>query len=249
MTPEETFYALFSDLPRCGPGSNASTRKAFSLLPPLPPEPQVLDVGCGPGMQTLEVARLCGGGKVTAVDNHAPFLEEVRRRAEKAGLSDRIETVEADMAALPFPEGSFYLVWSEGALYNMGFDKALVEMRRFLKPGACLAASELAWLTDSPPDPVRAFWEREYPVMRNTAQNLALFEKSGYAVLGSFTLPAEDWWTSLYTPLLLRLERFEKEFAGVKEVQPIFEITREEIELHRRFPETYGYVFYVARKR
>lgn len=249
MTPEEIFYALFSDLPRCGPGSDASTRKAFSLLPQLPPGPQVLDIGCGPGMQTLEVARLCGDGKVTAVDNHAPFLEEVRHRAEKAGLSDRIETLQADMAALPFPEESFDLVWSEGALYNMGFDKALVEMRRFLKPGGCLAASELTWLADSPPDPVRAFWEREYPAMRNTAQNQALFEKAGYDVLGSFALPAEDWWTFFYTPLLLRLERFEKEYAGVKEVQPIFETNREEIELHRRFPETYGYVFFIARKR
>jgi len=76
----EIFYALFSGLPRCGPGSDASTRRAFSLLPPLPPNPKILDVGCGPGMQTLELARLAGG-TVTAVDNHAPYLEELRRRA------------------------------------------------------------------------------------------------------------------------------------------------------------------------
>lgn len=248
MDTMEIFYALFSDLPRCGPGSDASTRKAFFLLPPLPPRPRVLDIGCGPGMQTLEIARL-SGGKVTAVDNHAPYLAEVASRAAKAGLSDRIETVQADMAALPFPEESFDLAWSEGALYLMGFDKALVEMRRFLKPKGCLAASELTWLTDSPPDPVRAFWKREYPDMRNTAQNLALFEKAGYDILGSFTLPAEDWWTHYYNPLSVRLERFEKEFAGAREVQPIFETNREEIELHRRFPETYGYVFYAAQKR
>jgi len=245
----EIFYALFSGLPRCGPGSDASTRRAFSLLPPLPRNPKVLDVGCGPGMQTLEVARLCGGGTVTAVDNHAPYLEELRRRADEAGLSEKIETVRADMAALPFPEESFDLVWSEGALYIMGFEKALSEMRRFLKPGGCLAASELTWLTASPSAGARAFIETEYPAAKDIAANRALFEKAGYEILGHFTLPIEDWWTHYYEPLSLRLDRFEREHAGVEEARALFAAVRREIAVFRSDPESYGYVFFVARSR
>ena len=248
MDTMEIFYALFSGLPRCGPGSNTSTRKAFSLLPPLPPNPKVLDIGCGPGMQTLELARLAGG-TVTGVDNHAPYLEELRRRADLAGLSGKIETVRADMTALPFPEESFDLVWSEGALYIMGFEKALSEMRRFLKPGGCLAASELVWLTASPSPGARDFIETEYPAARDIAANCALFEKAGYEILGRFTLPEEDWWTHYYDPVSVRLDRFEREHAGVEEAQALFAAVRREIAVFRSDPESYGYAFFVARKR
>ncbi len=52
----ELFFEIHSGLPREGPGDDASTRKAFSMVPSLPASPLILDIGCGPGMQTLELS-------------------------------------------------------------------------------------------------------------------------------------------------------------------------------------------------
>ncbi len=115
------FWRLRSGLPREGPGSDESTRKALqSVAASLPEAPRILDVGCGPGMQTLVLARETGG-HVTAVDRHQPFLDELNRRGARDGLTDRITAVNASMSALDFPDGGFDLIWSEGAIYIMGF--------------------------------------------------------------------------------------------------------------------------------
>ena len=53
----EYFFELFGDLPRQGPGCGEATLRALELLKDLPPQPKVLDIGCGSGMQTLILAR------------------------------------------------------------------------------------------------------------------------------------------------------------------------------------------------
>lgn len=78
----DVFFEIHRDLPREGPGNNESTRKAFHLLNGLPSQPNILDIGCGPGMQTIEIAKMTNG-KIIAIDTHEPFLEELNRRAEK----------------------------------------------------------------------------------------------------------------------------------------------------------------------
>jgi ubiquinone/menaquinone biosynthesis C-methylase UbiE len=76
------FWEIHSGLPREGPGDNASIRRAFLMAAELPAAPRILDVGCGPGMQTLELAKI-SGGQITAVDIHQPFLDELQRRARR----------------------------------------------------------------------------------------------------------------------------------------------------------------------
>jgi ubiquinone/menaquinone biosynthesis C-methylase UbiE len=154
----DVFFQLHSGLAREAPGSDATTRQAFALLPPLPPRPRVLDVGCGPGAQTVLLAQLTGG-HVTAVDLHAPYLEVLRERAAQAGVADRVTVVQADMGALPFAPGSFDLVWAEGSAYVLGFERALHTWRPLLAAGAHLVLTEAVWLRPDPPDEVRAFWQ------------------------------------------------------------------------------------------
>ncbi|NRA02079.1 MAG: hypothetical protein HRU00_05690 [Myxococcales bacterium] len=57
----EVFWKLHQGLPKQGPGSDASTRRALALVPELPSAPRILDLGCGPGRQTLVLARETGG--------------------------------------------------------------------------------------------------------------------------------------------------------------------------------------------
>lgn len=145
MVNLDVLYDIFAGMPRGGPGSNASTRRAWALLAEAPEAPRVLDVGCGPGMATLEVARL-SGGMVTGLDNHQPFLDALAAKAAAAGLQDRVTAVNGSMDALPFPPASFDVIWAEGSLFVIGFARALAYLRAFLKPGGYLAASEMTWL-------------------------------------------------------------------------------------------------------
>ncbi len=69
MEGMEYFYELFESLPRCGPGDNKSTRRAYHVLKDVPQQPCILDIGCGPGVQTLELARV-SNGRIVALDNH-----------------------------------------------------------------------------------------------------------------------------------------------------------------------------------
>ncbi|MFP4120539.1 MAG: class I SAM-dependent methyltransferase [Coleofasciculus sp.] len=144
------FFEIHQNLPREAPGDNASTRKAFSLLTNVPPQPKILDIGCGPGMQTIELAKLTDG-QITAVDTHQPFLDELQRRALAEGVSDNINPVNQSMLSLDFVPHIFDILWSEGAIYIMGFETGLKSWRTLLKTGGYLVVSELCWLQQNPP--------------------------------------------------------------------------------------------------
>ncbi len=122
----KVFFEIHQNLPRQGPGDNKSTTKAYCTLRNLPQNPRILDVGCGPGMQTVQLAKL-SNGQIEAVDNHQPFLDELRQNAEAQGISHKIKPTKGDMFNLNYPNNSFDLVWSEGAIYVIGFEKGLRE--------------------------------------------------------------------------------------------------------------------------
>ena len=121
----KVFFDVHNGLPREGPGDRASMERALTLAGPLPPNPQILDIACGPGGQTLDLADLIPDARITAVDGYQPFLRDLERGAVERGVADRIRILHGDMAKLPFEPGSFDLIWCEGAAYIMGFRAAL----------------------------------------------------------------------------------------------------------------------------
>jgi SAM-dependent methyltransferase len=246
VTPAEVFEALHRDLPQQGPGSDASTLRALALVPDLAARPAILDLGCGPGRQTLALARATGG-RVTAVDLEPAFLCELERRALAAGLASRIATRRASLDALDLPDASFDLAWSEGALYAVGFERALRSVRRLLRPGAGLAATELTWLVDDPPEAARKFWHEAYPAMGTRAQNARAIESAGYTPLADFALPDADWWHGYYAELEPRIARLRSQVSGAAAARAALDAAQREIDLRREHPDAYGYVFYVAR--
>ena len=242
----EIFLDVQSGLPRQGPGCDDGTRRALALCRGLPDRPAVLDVGCGPGMQTLVLAEALNG-VVTAVDLSPAYLDQLRDRVEAAGLAARIEILAGDMTALPFPAQRFDLIWSEGAAYVMGFAQALAAWRPLLKPGGCLAVSELVWLEADPPSEAATFFGDEYPAMTDIETNLNNLRACGYEPLGHFTLPDDAWWRHYYTPLEAKLPDLTEKYAGDEEGLGVIDATRREIEMRRRFGQCYGYAFFVAR--
>lgn len=105
----------------------------------LQPGSRVLDAGCGPGTQSLAVARAVPGAGVVGVDASEVMVAEAARRAADAGLDVAFEV--ADAAALPFPGASFDAVLAQ-TLYEHVPDPAAVtaELRRVTRPGGRVAA-------------------------------------------------------------------------------------------------------------
>lgn len=246
---EEAFFALFhAGLPRLGPGTEADTAQALSLVSGLPPSPKILDVGCGNGAQTLALARLLPEAEITAVDLYGHFLEELERRASRAGCLDRLRLVQGDMGNLAFEPGAFDLVWSEGAAYHIGFAKALASWRRLVRPGGTVALSDIGWFKPNPPEDLRAFWDVECPGMELEADHVPQAVEAGYVIDGLFRLPARSWWTEFYTPLSEELQRFCSSNADKPDWLAVADMTRRELDMHRRYGDWYGYTFYVCRR-
>ncbi len=203
------FYEIFdSSLPRLGPGDEASTQKALDILlsararavkAPDSGPLRILDLGCGNGAPTIQLAKHVRG-TITAVDNHQPFLDELRRRAAAAGVADRIDVRLRDMRDTGLEKGSFDLVWSEGALFVAGFRRGLEICRDLLTPGGLLGASEMTWFRPDPPPECRDYLAAEYPAITDTAANLRVLTDCGFEILGHFALPESAWLESFYRP-------------------------------------------------
>jgi ubiquinone/menaquinone biosynthesis C-methylase UbiE len=241
-------YELFSDMPRQGPGSNEYTRKAYHLIPSLPPQPHILDVGCGAGMQTLELARI-SNGKVTAMDNYRPFLDELRKHAKSEGLDEKIETVNGSMFELPFAKNSFDIIWSEGAIYIIGFEKGLREWKPLIKCDAYLVASELTWVRPNMPNEVRIYLEGEYPAIKDIEGNREIIRQADYNEVGSFILPKSGWWADFYEPLQKRLNLLKLKYTGNREATGVLDTTQLEINMYRKYSSYYSYVFYLMQPK
>jgi ubiquinone/menaquinone biosynthesis C-methylase UbiE len=242
----DIFFTLHSGLPREGPGNRASTARALSLAGPLPNDAKVLDIACGPGAQTLDLARLLPDARLTAVDFHEPFLRDLETRAKQADVAHRIETLKGDMASLDFAPHSFDLIWCEGAAYIMGVEAALLKWKPLLRHGGALALTEAVWLKANPPAEVTAFLA-EYPAMGDAGNLRAIARRCGYAIAGDFLLPEDAWWTDYYAPMAARMEALSKQFAGDALALSILDEARLEIDMFRRYPDYYGYLFIVLK--
>jgi cyclopropane fatty-acyl-phospholipid synthase-like methyltransferase len=238
-------FSFFEGVMRKGPGSEASTLKAFSMLEGLPPNPRIVDFGCGAGAASLVLARAMRSN-VTAVDIHQPFLNELETIALQEGLMNQITIAQADMADPPFPEGSFDVVWSEGAIYLVGFEQGLKRWRRLLRSGGFIAVTEVTWLCDDPPQKAVDFWNSEYPAMTSVEDNLTKVRSAGFDPIGHFALPSEAG-ENYYVPLEKHLADFRSEHSESSDAQALVDSTQREVDMWKDFGSNYGYVFYLGR--
>ena len=246
INDDDFFRELSEGLPRQGPGSTESTLRALAMVLGLPPRPRVLDIGCGPGAQTIELARATGG-TIVALDFSPRFLKELEARARQAGVANQIVTLRGSMFEMRFGNEEFDLIWSEGAIYIMGFAAGLAACRRFLKRGGWLALSELTWLTDNPPVEAEQFWIKNYPALTTIEANRRSAADAGYDNIQSFVLPATDFW-NYYGPAEARLHEVRTRHAGDPQVAARLAEAQLEYDLYRKYSDAYGYVFYVMRK-
>lgn len=237
----------FASIDRQGPGSDAATRRALSFIPDIDARSHIADIGCGTGSSALLLAADTGA-HVTAIDLFPQFLTRLSERADAAGISSRIGTSAASMDALDYANETFDLLWCEGAIYNIGFEKGLRTWRPMLKDGGYIAVTDATWLTDSRPNEVETFWRDAYPGITDMSGNLAAIQRCGYTPVAAFVLPQDCWTTNFYVPQQQAQDIFLSRHGDDKTAQALVANQRHEAEIFSRFHQYYGYVFYIARK-
>jgi cyclopropane fatty-acyl-phospholipid synthase-like methyltransferase len=234
----ETLLEIYRHTPRQGPGSEESTKKALSLLPCLTATETILDIGCGSGGQTRTLWQNTEA-KIVATDIFPENIAKVAKQAKADGVSGRVTAIAKDMTALDFEDKSFDRIWSEGAIYIIGFMEGLKAWRRLLKDGGIIAITEIKWFKSEASDECRTFWEAAYAQMGSISDKQEILKQSGYENIGHFVLPASDW-NGYYAPLKSRLSTFRGAFAGNADKLPVIEEIEYEIALYDKYREYYS---------
>lgn len=243
----EYIYELCEALPRSGPGDNEFTRRAFNSIPQPQKHPLILDIGCGQGMQTIELANI-SDGKIIALDNHQGFLDMLMGQANKQGLGEKIIPQNISMLDMNFEEETFDIIWSEGALYFLGFQNGLKRCHQLLKGKGYLAVTELVYTVSVPPNVVAEYFGTEYPDINNIEEKIEIINKEGFNLISNFTLPESAWLDNYYIPIEKELPRLNKKYQGNEIALTVFESFKQEVDFYREYSKFYGYELFVLQK-
>ncbi len=248
MTELELIIDFHKNSERQGPGSKKETLKALGFMDlPITQKLKVADIGCGSGGQTITLAQNLNA-KITAVDLFPEFLSELNEKAKKFGLIEKIKTLEKSMEDLPFKNEEYDIIWSEGAIYNIGFENGLKKWKDYLKVGGYLAVSEITWITYSRPKEIEDFWKQEYPEVDTASNKIKLIENNGYSLVGYFYLKPESWIKNYYKPMKERFKAFLERNNNSSIARKVVDEHNAEMELYLKYKEYYSYGFYIARK-
>jgi len=112
-----------------------------------------LDIGCGPAIDTVPLAKIVGAaGEIWGVDHDPAMVHEAEREALRAGVAATVHHRQADVAALPFAAGTFDAVRSERVLQHLPMARAEVavaEACRVVRPGGRIVLADTDWATFS----------------------------------------------------------------------------------------------------
>jgi SAM-dependent methyltransferase len=237
----------FSSIERQGPGSPEVTIKALSFIDNLTDNSIIADIGCGTGGQTMVMAQNAPG-QITGIDLFPEFIDLFNRNAQKKNLNNRVHGIVGSMDNLPFKDEELDLIWSEGAIYNIGFERGINEWRKFLKPGGYIAVSEATWFTNDRPSEINDFWMDAYPEINTIPNKVAQLQNAGYVPVATFILP-ENCWTEHFYVLQVEAQRlFLEKYAGNKAAEGLVANERRELQLYQKYKEFYGYAFYIGKK-
>jgi len=237
----------FGRLERQGPGSPESTLRALSFIDNFSSELEIADLACGTGGQTMTLAQHTKG-TITGLDIFPDFIEKFNRNAEKLGLQNRVKGIVGSMDNLPFQNEKFDVIWSEGAIANIGFQKGLNYWKGFLKKDGYIAVTYESWFTDERPTEIEKFWVDAVPEIDTIGHNISIMQKAGYSLVAAFTLPETCWTDTYFNPQKAIQKPFLEENTGNKAAEAFVGYMKHEAELYSKYKQYYGYVFYIGKK-
>ena len=233
-------------LERQGPGSSEAVEQALGFLKPLNQFSKIADLGCGTGGQTLLVAKYLSG-TIIGLDMFSDFIDKLNENARKMKLDNRVTGIIGSMEKLPFQTKSLDLIWSEGAIDNIGFKEGLSHWHGFLKKGGFIAVTCPSWLTEERPNVVERFWNDAGSQLETISDNIKIMQKCGYQFVASFALPQKCWTENYFIPREKAINKLLEKYAGNKIMMEYAEQNRYETELYSKYSQHYGYVFYIGK--
>ena len=237
----------FLSTERQGPGSPEVTLKALSFIDNLTDKSLIADLGCGTGGQTMVLAQHAPGS-ITGIDFFPGFIDRFNSNAEKLHLQDRVKGIVGSMDDLSFKEESLDLIWSEGAIYNIGFERGVNEWRKYLKTGGYIAVTESVWFTEERLAEIHDFWMSVYTEIDTIPNKVAQIQKAGYVPVATFILPENCWTKHYFAPQAKAEEIFLKKHVGNKTAEELVASNHHEAELYSKYKAFYGYTFFIAKK-
>ena len=187
---------------------NKYTRKAFKMLPKCK-NPHILDVGCGSGVPTIELAKI-SDGHVIGIDIDETSLNLLQRKIKETGLNNQVSVIKDSILTMDFPEESFDIIWSEGSIFVIGFENGIKKWRRFLKPNGFLVIHD---------------------ENKDKTKKLGLITKYGYTLIAQFGLTDNLWWIEYFTPLEQLIQEFRHKYPNDSEL--INELNKDQIEIDK----------------
>lgn len=201
------------------------TRKAFQMLPELD-KPRILDIGCGSGVPTIELAKL-NNGEIIGIDTDESLLEKLSRRIQEEGFSDRVKVKKCSLFEIHFPDESFDVIWAEGSISIIGFERGLEEWKRLLKTNGFLVVHD---------------------DIKNMSDKLKKIPNCGYKLINHFPLPEDAWWTEYYKPLEIQIKELRIKYKNDPEALKILKKYQNEIDTVKKKPKGCCSVFYIMQK-
>jgi ubiquinone/menaquinone biosynthesis C-methylase UbiE len=238
---------IYRGLDRVSAGRLNLIRKAFHMLPSLD-RPRILDIGCGRGGPTIELARL-SGGKVIGIDIDADALDELMSRAKDENLSGQIRVINCSMSNLSLEDSSIDVIWAEASIHIIGFEEGLDAWWRFLASNGCMVIHEMAWLHPDPPAEITDHWREVYPGIRTLPEYIAEVLRHGYNILDHFTVPEDFWGIDYFNPLENRLIELRHKYKENDQALRILETQQREVDLYKKYSRWYGSAYLVMQKR
>ena len=234
-------------LERQGPGSPEMTIKALNFLDAPGKILQVADLGCGTGGQTMTLAQHLNGN-ISAVDQFSAFIDVFNDNAKRLNFGKRVKGIVGSIENLSFAKNEFDLIWSEGAIDNIGFERGLTHWNSFLKKGGYVAVTCPSWLTREHPIEIERFWADAGSALDTIGNNISIMQKAGFCFVAAFTLPENCWTNNYFIPREAEEKALSKKYPGNKSVEAYIDANRHEVELYSKFKQHYGYVFYIGKK-
>ena len=242
------FYEVFENIPRQGPGANKYTKKAYDMIKGyLPEHPKIIDIGSGKGAPSFKLAEICNG-HVTCYDNHQPFVDYINKKAADEYIEDIIEAKLGDMNNLDLPEGRFDVLWAEGSLYIIGFEKGLLELQKYVKDMGYMVVSEAVWIKENPPEELMNFWNEEYQAIDTIENKMAVIEKCNLRIIAHFTLPEDGWTLNYYDLIDKKLTELKEINQSNKEALDSYALISHEFEIYKKYKEYYSYEYFILKK-
>jgi len=234
-------------LKRQGPGSPEMVIKALSFIDNHKCFSKTLDLACGTGGQTMVLAQSITGS-ITCIDLIPDFIKIINDNAKKLNLQDRVNGIVGSMDNLSFQKEEIDLIWSEGAIDTIGFEKGLTHWYDFLKINGYVAVTCPSWFTNERPAEIEKFWSGAGIGLDTIADNISIMQKIGYVPIASFIIPESCWIENYFIPREAEDKKVLEKYAGNETVQAYINDNKYEEELFSKYKQYYGYVFYIGKK-